>query len=207
MHLRYEKLGRGVASTDFILAASLAKAWRSSPDAGSLAARLEACERLGGHHSIQFVRNHDTMLNDGPAICGIDWSSPEDAALAWAHLIARNEGSVLIHQDDIHVPVVQAALAFRSGLDSLAASGTPYALKTELAAWPPPSYKTIAMLITMADCPVGFAMFNTTSQDQTMEIPWQLNNYIMQEVKAPSSRKDHLQVRGLDLLDATGCFG
>jgi len=192
LHLQYERLGKGVPSTDFLLAASLAQAWRSEGgDAGRLSSQLEACEHLGSH-SIQFVRNHDTMFNEG-SICGIDWSSAEEASLAWAHLIARNEGSILIHQDDIHVPVVHAALAFRSDMTSLAASAAPYQLKTELVAWPPPSYKTLAMLLTLAECPVGLAFFNTTEQEQQMEIPWQLNNYTLQEVKAPSSHHDHLK--------------
>lgn len=190
LHAQYEKLGRGVPSTDFLLAADLAKAWRAE-DAGSISAQLQACEHLGSN-SIQFVRNHDTMLNDG-SICGIDWSSAEEASLAWAHLIARNEGTILMHQDDIHVPLIHAALSFRSDLSSLAASQAPYALKTELAAWPPPSYQTIAMLLTLAECPVGLAIFNTTNHEQTMDIPWQLNSYSLQEVKAPSSHNDHMQ--------------
>ena len=190
LHAQYEKLGRGVPSTDFLLAADLAKAWRAE-DAGSISAQLQACEHLGSS-SIQFVRNHDTMLNDG-SICEIDWSSAEEASLAWAHLIARNEGTILMHQDDIHVPLIHAALSFRSDLSSLAASQAPYALKTELAAWPPPSYQTIAMLLTLAECPVGLAIFNTTNHEQTMDIPWQLNSYSLQEVKAPSSHNDHMQ--------------
>ena len=199
LHSQYERLGKGVPSTDFLLAASLAQAWRSEGgDAGRLSSQLEASEHLGSH-SIQFVRNHDTMFNEG-SICGIDWSSAEEASLAWAHLIARNEGSILIHQDDIHVPVVHAALAFRSDMTSLAASAAPYQLKTELVAWPPPSYKTMAMLLTLAECPVGLAFFNTTEQEQQMEIPWQLNNYTLQEVKAPSSHHDHLKA-------LCGCWG
>ncbi|CAK9049775.1 unnamed protein product [Durusdinium trenchii] len=190
VHSQYERLGFGLPSTDFLLAASLAKTWRES-DAGHLSAELQAAEHLGSH-SVQFVRNHDTMLNDGPAICGIDWSSAEEASLAWAYLIAKNEGSVLLHQDDIHTPVVQAALAFRSALSSVLASAVPYSIKAELVAWPPPNYKTIAMMLTLAECPVGLAVFNITSQKQNMEIPWQLENYSLQEVKA-NSRDEHLQ--------------
>ena len=192
-HAQYEKLGYGLPSTDFLLAASLAQAWRHEKNAGNLYAQLQAAEHLGSH-SVQFVRNHDTMFNDGP-ICGIDWSSAEEASLAWAYLIARNEGSVLVHQDDVHTPVVKAALAFRSDLSSVAASAAPYSIKTELVAWPPPSYKTLAMMLTVGGCPVGLAIFNTTSEKQTIDIPWKLDNYSLQEVKS-NSRDDHLQAKG-----------
>ena len=39
----------------------------------------------------------------------------------------------------------QAALAFRSDLSSVAVSASPYPLKTELVAWPPPSYEALGL--------------------------------------------------------------
>ncbi|CAJ1353130.1 unnamed protein product, partial [Effrenium voratum] len=184
----------GVPSTDFALAASLVKAWRQE-NGGQAATQLQAIDHLGSH-AVQFVRNHDTMFNEGP-ICGIDWANAEEAALAWAYLIAKNEGSLLIHQDDIHPPIVQAALAFRSDLSSVAVSASPYPLKTELVAWPPPSYETLSMLLTLADCPVGLAVFNLSSKQQRLEVPWSLEDFGVHEVRAGNNEAlgGHLAAR------------
>ncbi|CAJ1411470.1 unnamed protein product [Effrenium voratum] len=194
LHSQYEKLGKGVPSTDFALAASLVKAWRQE-NGGQAATQLQAIDHLGSH-AVQFVRNHDTMFNEGP-ICGIDWANAEEAALAWAYLIAKNEGSLLIHQDDIHPPIVQAALAFRSDLSSVAVSASPYPLKTELVAWPPPSYETLSMLLTLADCPVGLAVFNLSSKQQRLEVPWSLEDFGVHEVRAGNNEAlgGHLAAR------------
>jgi len=184
LHAQYEKLGKGLPSTDFPLATVLRNAWRSESP-GRLVAQLNAAEALGAR-SVQFVRNHDTMLNDGPAICGIDWKSAEEASLAWAYLIAQSEGTVLMHQDDTDLPVINAALAFRSAL-------SPYSLKSEVIAWPPPSYETMHVLLTLADCPIGLAVFNMTDRDTTLELPWGLDSFSLQEVRAPTPPCEALQ--------------
>ncbi|CAE7937931.1 amyA [Symbiodinium necroappetens] len=184
LHSQYDKLGKGVPSTDFKVAAAIRNAWRCK-NAGGMVSQLSAAESLG-HHSVQFVRNHDTMLNDGPAICGIDWRSAEDAALPWAYLIARSEGSVLMHQDDANCPVVQAALGFRAAL-------APYNLKCEMRAWPPPQFETMQVLLTLSDCPIGLAVFNVSSKSLDFGLPWALEGFSLQEVKAPTPPCEALQ--------------
>ena len=184
LHSQYEKLGKGVPSTDFHVATAIRNAWRCK-NAGGTVAQLLAAEQLG-NHSVQFVRNHDTMLNDGPAICGIDWASAEEASLAWAYLIARCEGTILMHQDDTYSPLVNAALAFRSAL-------APYTLKCEMVAWPPPHYHTMQVLLKLADCPIGLAVFNISSQSVDFDLPWGLEGFSLQEVRAPTPPCEALQ--------------
>ena len=189
LHSQYDRLGKGVPSTDFQVAAAIRNAWRCK-NAGGMVSQLSAAESLG-HHSVQFVRNHDTMLNDGPAICGIDWRSAEDAALPWAYLIARSEGSVLMHQDDANCPVVQAALGFRAAL-------APYNLKCEMRAWPPPQFETMQVLLTLSDCPIGLAVFNVSTKSLDFGLPWALEGFSLQEVKAPTPPCEALQAERVE---------
>eukprot|EP00440_Ansanella_granifera_P052177 gb/GFBE01056570.1/.p1 GENE.gb/GFBE01056570.1/~~gb/GFBE01056570.1/.p1 ORF type:complete len:660 (+),score=114.11 gb/GFBE01056570.1/:1-1980(+) len=180
VHAGYEALG--VPSTDYLLAAEFCRAWRSRGGGGAIFARLEAMQRLGPD-SIQFVRSHDTMLNEGPAICGIDWGA-EEASLAWGYLIARSEGSILIHQDDANSPLIHSALAFRSALND-ASDGA--SLETSLVAWPPGRYDMVLLLLTLQNRPVGLAVFNF-SYDMVWELPvpvtmpWDLASYQLREV-------------------------
>ena len=186
LHSQYEKLGKGLPSTDFQLASTIRNVWRCR-DAGGMVSRLLAAEHLGSH-SVQFVRNHDTMLNEGPAICGIDWSSAEEASLAWAFLIARSEGTVLLHQDDTSCPVTHAALAFRAAL-------SPYSFKCEVMAWPPPRYETMQVLVKVAECPIGLAVFNVSTKSIDFSTPFGLEGFSLQEVRAPTPPCEALQAR------------
>eukprot|EP00931_Biecheleriopsis_adriatica_P054294 TRINITY_DN31935_c0_g1_i1.p1 TRINITY_DN31935_c0_g1~~TRINITY_DN31935_c0_g1_i1.p1 ORF type:complete len:733 (+),score=145.54 TRINITY_DN31935_c0_g1_i1:31-2199(+) len=174
VHSQYAPL----PSTCFPLAAQLCQAWQG--DGGEICARLRALDVTTSPGDVAFVRNHDTMLNEGP-ICGIEWNSAEDASLAWAYLIARYEGSVLLHEDDADTPAVQAALAFRAGLRAKLAEGDTSA---ELLAWPPPSYDLIMLLVKSksGNCPAGLAAFNVSAKAVPLTLPWSLSRHHLQEV-------------------------
>eukprot|EP00930_Biecheleria_cincta_P082616 TRINITY_DN72320_c0_g1_i1.p1 TRINITY_DN72320_c0_g1~~TRINITY_DN72320_c0_g1_i1.p1 ORF type:complete len:628 (-),score=86.46 TRINITY_DN72320_c0_g1_i1:252-2135(-) len=183
VHLQYEELGVGVPTTDYPLSAKMCQAWHQSHDGGTACSRLAAIEPLA-HDSIRFVRCHDTVLNDGPPICGIEWAGPEQASLAWAFLLARHDGIVVVYEDEVEFPALQSALAFRSALSNKVAASANGSVKMATIAWPPPSYDLLFNLLTVDGNPVGLTVFNVSSKHVPLELPWNLKGFRAQEVCA-----------------------
>mmetsp|Transcript_173765 Transcript_173765/g.556933 ORF Transcript_173765/g.556933 Transcript_173765/m.556933 type:complete len:785 (+) Transcript_173765:103-2457(+) len=212
VHAQYETLGSGakgsVRSTDYMLAKSLRDACRLPPSAsGSLSPSSSARSATSsspsapraahlmrllrdpgclGAAAVRFARSHDTALNDGHAICGIDWSSAEDAKMAWAVLLTAPEGSVLVYEADAMVPVVRRALAFRRAVECRVAGG-PVAVEMDAAACFP-NFDMVAVILraTATGEAIGLALLNfgeTGSEAREhWQVPWELPGVNFAEV-------------------------
>lgn len=193
VHGLYEALGSGparVLSTDYLMAVQLREAARCKCGGGAFP-RLAAITGLGAD-AVRFVRNHDTVLNDGPAICGLDWRSAEEARVAWAYLLARPEASVLVYDEDARVPTVRRALAFRRAVAARARAGAARggklaaeapAVHAELSAWPPPRYDLVLLLLSTSDgTPLGVAALNFAPAAVALRLPWAFAGFDLVEV-------------------------
>ncbi|CAK0857575.1 unnamed protein product, partial [Prorocentrum cordatum] len=204
VHNQYTELscrGFPVLSTDFIAASQLHAALRGNGSGGGCCAlpRLAGVDRLGlGGRAVRFVRNHDTVLNAGEALCGIAWRSAEDAGAAWAYVLAHSGSPVLIYGPDAEAPAVRRALAFRAAVARAAATaecggrhvkpkgGACPALETEAVLWPPPEFSLVLVVMRSRGERgriLGVAAFNFSHCGVALGLPEGLHGRLLTEVR------------------------
>jgi len=204
VHAQYEP-----PTTDYLFASSVREAARPS-DASSILPRLAAAKGVGSG-GVRFARTHDTVLNPGDPICGLDWHNASHARCAWTYLLAMPESSVLIYSEDAKDPTVRRALAFRRAITASANSrqagcftvtrdGTLErkravydGMTTKVVAWPPPEYSLILVVINDAKGePLGLVALNFTSRSSALHLPDHFHSLFMAEVHGGCSPQYHL---------------